>query len=182
MDVARKGPVVALLVLMTTSCGPSCGRHFGAYSAFVASHNEIRPGMSLREVYEAGLADFMMTGQGANITGRTTVNAEPPTPECVTVMIDIHYGPSDGGGFSVVVLCATNRTPPREVAPIRYFHTKRDFLQGLDAQSSWVKSMQFYVQSPALQIGGAYDSYSFSVDEHGKVATVSAISLYDPRP
>jgi hypothetical protein len=175
MNAAGRGALVAMLVLTAASCV----RYTPSYRKFTTSHDVIRNGMSLREVYEAGLADYMMTGQGANITGRTTVDAERASPECARVIIDIHYGSTDGV-FSLLVECSTDRTLPREVAPRRIFQTKRDFLQGLDAQSSWVKSMEFDVESPALRIGGGHDRYSVVFDEHGKVAIVSAILLMDP--
>ena len=36
--------------------------------------------------------------------------------------------------------------------------------------------MSFRVESPPLEIGGVYDSYSFSTDQTGNVATVSSIT------
>jgi hypothetical protein len=36
-------------------------------------------------------------------------------------------------------------------------------------------SLRFRVESPALQVGGVYDSYEFVIDENGKVRSVSAI-------
>jgi hypothetical protein len=41
--------------------------------------------------------------------------------------------------------------------------------------SSWAHSMSFRIESPSLKIGGVYDSYNFSTDESGKIATGSAI-------
>ena len=62
-----------------------------------------------------------------------------------------------------------------ERSPQGSFQTTRELLEGLEAFSVWAKHMSFRVESPALKIGGVYDSYSFATDETGKVLTVSPI-------
>jgi hypothetical protein len=42
------------------------GRNSSDYKSFVASHGAIRPGMSIRQVFEAGLADYLMRLCGKN--------------------------------------------------------------------------------------------------------------------
>jgi hypothetical protein len=63
MDV-RTGLLVALLVFSAASC--AMGRNSSDYKSFVASHGAIRPGMSIRQMFEAGLADDLIRLGGKN--------------------------------------------------------------------------------------------------------------------
>ena len=65
-----RGPLAALLVLSTGSC--AMGRDSSDYSSFLASHDAIRPGMSMQQVFEAGLADYLIKLGGKNVAGSTT--------------------------------------------------------------------------------------------------------------
>lgn len=172
-----RGPLVALLVLSTGSC--AMGRDSSDYLSFVASHDAIRPGMSMRQVFEAGLADYLIKLGGKNVPGSTVPGKEPVSAECRRHVFDVHYGSGDlraPGGFDVRVYCNMNGPSDRQVTPQGSFRTKRDLLQGLETYSSWAKSMSFRVESPPLKIGGVYDSYNFSTDESGKIAMVSSIN------
>jgi hypothetical protein len=80
--------------------------------------------MSIKQVLEAGLADYLVRSDGKNVAGATT---------------------------------------------------KGELIEGLDRYASWMTSLRFRVESPALQVGGVYDSYEFVIDENGKVRSVSAI-------
>jgi hypothetical protein len=180
MDIPCRfgGTVIVLLALSTGSCA---GRNSSDYQSFVASHDAIRPGMSIRQVFEAGLADYMIKLGGTNVPGSTVPEKQPASAECRRHVFDVHYGNGDPmrrvpGGFSVRVFCNMNGPADRQVTPERSFQTKRDLLQGLETYASWAKSMSFRVESPPLRIGGVYDSYSFSTDEAGNIATVSSIN------
>ena len=156
------------------------GRNSSEYLLFVASHDAIRPGMSIRQAFEAGLADYMIKLGGKNVPGSTVPEKQPASAECRRHVFDVHYGSGDPmrrvpGGFSVRVYCNMNGPSDRLVMPQGSFQTTPDFLQGLETYSSWAKSMSFRIESPALKIGGVYDSYSFTTDEIGKVLTVSPI-------
>jgi hypothetical protein len=175
------GVLVAFLVFSTASCG--IGRDSRDYHAFVASHDAIRPGMSIRQVFESGLADYLVRLGGKNLPGATAADKQPVSPECRRYVVDIHHGPGDAttrGGFSLKVYCNMNAPSSRQVAAPALFATKRDFLDGLDHYASWTMSMVFRVESPALQIGGVYDSYEFSMDGSARVATVSPIRKSSP--
>lgn len=154
------------------------GRDSSDYHAFVASRDAIRPGMSIRQVFEAGLADYLMRLGGKNVPGATMPDRQPVSEQCRRHVVDIHHGPGDlttRGGFSVKVLCNMNAPSHTQLVAPGLFSTKRDLLDGLDTYSPWAKSMVFRVESPSLQIGGVHDSYDFSIDERGGVATVSPI-------
>ena len=166
--------LVALLIVASAACG----RNSGDYRSFVASHDAIRPGMSFRQVFDAGLADYLIELGGQSVPGATLPENEPVSTDCRRHVVDVHYGSGDlttRGAFSVRVYCNMNDPSNMQLVPPGLFPTKRDLLDGLDTYSSWVKSMSFRVESPALQIGGVHDSYSFSIDETGKVTTVSSI-------
>jgi hypothetical protein len=157
------------------------GRNSSDYLSFIASHDAIRPGMSIRQVFEAGLADYLITVGNKNVPGATVPEKQPVSAECRRHVFDVHYGRGDPtlrvpGGFSVRVYCNMNGPTDRQVMPQGSFATTRDFLQGLETYSSWVTSMSFRVESPPLRIGGVYDSYTFSTDQTGTIATVSAIN------
>ena len=89
------------------------GRNSSDYQSFVASHDAIRPGMSLRQVFEAGLADYLMTAGSKNVPGSTVQGKQPASAECRRHVFDVHYGGGDpmrraSGGFSVRVYCNMN--------------------------------------------------------------------------
>jgi hypothetical protein len=156
------------------------GRDSSNYLSFVASRDAIRPGMSIREVFEAGLADYLIKLESKGVPGSTVPEKQPVSAECRRHVFEVHYGSGSGdlrtpGGFHVRVYCNMNGPSDRQVTPQGSFQTKRDLLQGLETYASWAKSMSFRVESPPLKIGGVYDSYSFSTDESGKIATVSSI-------
>jgi hypothetical protein len=170
--------LIALVALSTGSC--AMGRNSSEYMSFVASHDAIRPGMSIRQVFEAGLADYLINAGSKNVPGSTVPDKQPASAECRRHVFDVHYGGGDPmrrapGGFSVRVYCNMNGPSDRQVAPQGSFQTTRELLEGLEAFSVWAKHMSFRVESPALKIGGVYDSYSFTTGQDGTVVTVSPI-------
>jgi hypothetical protein len=166
-------------MLSAGSC--AMGRRSSEYSSFAASHDAIRPGMSIRHVFEAGLADYLIKLGGKNVAGTTVPEKQPASAQCRRHVFDVHYGAGDGvlsvpGGFSVRVYCNMNGPSDRQVTPSGAFQTKDSFLQGIETYSSWATSMSFRVESPPVGIGGVYDSYVFSTGPTGHVATVSPIA------
>jgi hypothetical protein len=153
-------------------CATACGRSGGLYDSFVASHDAIHPGMSMQQVLESGLADYLIKSDGKNIAGATPAGKTPAAPRCDRHVVDIHAG---GGAFTVRVYCDGNARADAQLAEPGLFPTKADLLAGLAAYETWLRSMSFRVESPALQVGGVYDSYEFSLDESGKVTSVASI-------
>jgi hypothetical protein len=160
--------IVVLLVLWLGACG----RNSEIYGSFVASHDAIRPGMSLKQVFESGLADYLVRSDGKNIAGATVPERIPVGPDCRRHVVDIHSG---RGTFTVRIYCNMNGPSDRQLATPGLFSSKHDFLEGVDRYRSWMRSLRFRVESPALRVGGVYDSYEFVIDESGKVAAVSTI-------
>lgn len=155
----------------------SCGRGSSLYASFVASHDAIRPDMSVKQVLEAGLADYLIQSNGKNIAGATLPEKTPASSDCARHVVDLHAG---AGGFSLRVYCDMNApSNPQLVAPA-VFATKRELLEGLDRYAPWMRSLRFRVESPALKIGGVYDSYEFVIDENGKLGSVSPIKPAPP--
>jgi hypothetical protein len=173
MTLGFRRALVALLLLPTGSCG---SRDSGDYLSFLASHDSIRPGMSIRQVFEAGLIDYMIKAGGKNVPGSTLPEKQPVSAECRRHVFEAHYGSGDPGSYYIRVYCNMNGPSDRQVTPQGLFQSRTDFLRGLETSSSWARSMSFRVESPPLKIGGVYDSYNFSTDESGKVASVSSIN------
>lgn len=175
----RRGLLVALLVLSTGSC--AMGRNSSDYLSFVASHDAIRSGMSIRQVFEAGLADYLIKLGSKNVAGSTVSERQPASSECRRHVFDVHYGSGDPmrrapAGFSVRVYCNMNGPSDRQVIPAGSFPTARNLLDGLETYSSWAKYMSFRVESPPVKVTGVYDSYSLTTDQTGNIAMVSSIN------
>ena len=130
--------------------------------------------MSLKQVFQSGLAEYLIRSDGKNTAGATLPEKVPVSSECTRHVVDIH---SSGGAFSVRVYCNMNGPSDRQLVAPRVFSTKGDFLDGLDQYGQWMRSLRFRVESPALKVGGVYDSYEFVIDEAGKVTSVSVIKL-----
>jgi hypothetical protein len=130
--------------------------------------------MSLKQVFESGLAEYLIRSDGKNTAGATLPEKIPISSDCTRHVVDIHSG---GGAFSVRIYCNMNGPSDRQLIAPHVFSTKRDFLNGLEQYGQWMRSLRFRVESPALKIGGVYDSYEFVIDEAGKVSSVSDIKV-----
>ncbi len=161
---------VALACL--TAISVSCGRSSGTYASFVASHDAIRPDMSMKQVLEAGLAEYLIQSDGKNVAGATLPEKTPASSDCARHVVDLHAG---AGGFSLRVYCDMNAPSNRQLVAPGVFASKRELLEGLERYASWMTSLRFRVESPPLKIGGVHDSYEFVTDENGKVRSVSPI-------
>lgn len=154
------------------------------YEAFVRSHDSIRVGMTLGEVFRAGLADYLIDEGSKNVPGATLPERQPASGDCTRHVLDIHYV-ADGwstGSFNVRVYCGMNDPAAKQVLPGAKFTDKAELFRALDTvYASWGKSMNFRVESPPREIIGVYDHYEFTTDREGKVATVSPIILSPSR-
>ena len=145
--------------------------------AFQKSHDSIRVGMSLREVFDSGLADYLMRLGNKNVPGGTLMEKQPVSSDCKRHVLDIHYfGSVPPAAFWVRVYCNMNGPSDKQVIPAQSFRTKKEFLKALDEiYAPWAKSMEFSVESPPKRLFGVYDHYNFTTDETGRVSSVSEI-------
>lgn len=164
--------ILLLIITFLLSCN-------GNYQTFEKSHNSIRTGMSLRQVFESGLADYLMRMKNKNVPGGTLSQKQPVSSTCKRHVLDISYFDSSlSGVFSVHVYCGMNEPSAPHVIPPRSFRNKEEFLQALDTvYTSYARSMTFSVESPPKKLLGVYDRYTFTTDETGKVSAVSPVIL-----
>ncbi len=154
------------------------------HQSFMASHDAIRPGMTMGEVFSSGLADYMVGMRVKNVPGATQLENEPASSACKRHVLDISYSAvfPASAVFRVRLYCNMNDPFALQVIPERSFETQQEFLQALDSvYASWAKHMQFRVESPPQETLGTYDYYLFTTDRHGRIATVSPVLLSHPR-
>lgn len=174
---------IGTFFLLVVTCIPGCFEK-GDYQAFVKSHDSIRHNMTLREVFDAGLADYQIRLGIKNVPGATLRAQEPVSKSCQRYVLDINHFESlyGGVGWYVRVYCNINTPSAPQVIPQRLYKTKQEFLQALDTDyASWARSMEFRVESPPRELFGIYDHYTFTTDHEGKVATVSPVILSPSR-
>jgi hypothetical protein len=175
--------LIGTFFLLVVTCIPGC---FGKddYRAFLKSHDSIHLNMNLREVFDAGLADYQIRLGIKNVPGATLREKEPASKSCQRYVLDIHHFDSlyGGAGWNIRVYCNMNLPSAPQVIPERSYKDKQEFLQALDTvYASWASSMEFRVESPPRELFGIYDHYTFTTDHEGKVATVSPVNLSGSR-
>jgi hypothetical protein len=108
--------------------------------------------MSIREVFESGLADYLIRMGVKNVPGGTVPQKQPVSATCKRYVLDIfHFGSS----FWVRVYCNINDSSAQQVIPEKSFSSKEEFLQALDSMyGQWASSMAFRVESPAKRLFG----------------------------
>jgi hypothetical protein len=157
--------------LFASACSPS------DYGAFRASHEAIRPAMTLAEAFDAGLADYLVAMRTKNIAGATLSERQPANEQCVRHVLDITWMAQVSGEFIVRVYCNDNAPSSAQVEAGRSFRTKRDLIEALGTTYlPWARSMTFRVESPPKRLWGVYDHYTFTTGQDGKVSVVSRIA------
>ena len=155
-----------------------------SYQSFVASHDTIRPGMTIGEVFDSGLADYMVGMGVKNAPGAMRPEKEPASAACKRHVLDISYSSvlPASAVFRVRLYCNMNESSASQVIPAGSFKNKQEFLQALDSvYASWASNMEFRVESPPLEAFGSYDHYLFTTDQQGRVAAVSPVFLSRPK-
>lgn len=168
-----KGLFASLMVLVVSGCTFTEG-----YRAFRESHDSIQLQMTLSDVFEKSLADYLILLKTKNIPGKTLSENHPVSKDCERYVLDIRYShvTPDPGAFHVFVFCNRNLPTSNQMVPNQSYDNKYDFLKALSTTySSWSKSMRFRVESPPKFIGGVYDNYEFTIDQYGRVSSVSPI-------
>jgi len=134
--------------------------------------------MTFSEVFEQSLADYLILLKTKNIPGQTLSTNQPVSEDCERYILDIRYThvTPNPGEFNVFVFCNRNLPTSKQMIPKQSYVKKEDFLKALSTTyGSWSKSMKFRVESPPKFIGGIYDNYEFTIDQYGKVSSVSPI-------
>ncbi len=168
-----KGLFASLMVLIVSGC-----TFTEDYRAFRKSHDSIQPQMTFSEVFEQSLADYLILLKAKNIPGETLSENQPVSKDCERYVLDIRYSrvTPNPGAFHVFVFCNRNLPTSKQMVPKQSYANKNDFLKSLSTTySSWSKSMKFRVESPPKFIGGVYDNYEFTIDQYGRVSSVSPI-------
>jgi hypothetical protein len=128
--------------------------------------------MTIGEVFEVGLADYLVSMGHKNVPGATLPEKQPVTSDCARYVLDISFS----GAFRVRVYCGMNSPSAPQLVPEQTFNDKKAFFEALDASyASWAKSMEFRVESPPRELFGIYDHYRFTTDRHGRIDKVSPV-------
>ena len=182
VSVAARVASTVIIVWLVATGSLGCAER--SYHSFVASHDAIRPGMTIGEAFDVGLADYMVGMGVKNVPGATQPENQPASAACKRHVLDISYSAvfPASAVFQIRLYCNMNEPSAGQVVPEHSFKTKREFLQALDSvYASWAKYMEFRVESPPLEAFGAYDHYLFTTDQQGRVAMVSPILLVHPK-
>lgn len=147
------------------------------YQAFESSHDSIRTGMSLRRVFESGLADYLIRMKNKNIPGGTLLVKQPVSNACKRHVLEVSYSEAFvSGAFLVRVYCGMNEPSSPQVIPEKSFKSKEEFLQALDTTyASFASSMEFRVESPPRRMFGVYDHFTFTTNDSGMVTAISTV-------
>lgn len=144
----------------------------GDRQSFQDSHDRLREGMSLGEVFDAGLADYLARSGQKNAPGATLRAHQPVSVACMQYVLDIAYS----GAFVVRVYCNRNDPSAPQIVPERFYANKRQLIAALDtAYAPFARNMMFRIESPPKRAFGIYDHYSITTDAGGRVATVSPV-------
>lgn len=163
--------LLAALLVHAVACIPTFS---SSHQAFLRSHAGIRKGMTVRQVFEAGLADYLMRVNN-NVPGSTVPKRQPVSDTCGRHLVDIIHDKT-GDLFRIQVFCDSNGPSAPQVVPARSFRGKQEFLRALDTDySSWTRSMNFRVEA-AHGLFGPFRQYEFTTDPDGRVILVSPVS------
>ncbi len=173
---ARLIGIVVAAAIVTGAVLSGCAQK-SDYDVFKRAHGAIKPGMSLRAVFEAGLADYLVLMKNKKVVGVTAGEKQPVSAACKRTVLEIAYFESSlPAPFQVRVYCNMNEPSAPQLIPGQTFAKKEELLPALDgASAAWARSLEFTVESPPQSKFGAYDHFTFTTDEQGKVKTVSPV-------
>lgn len=144
----------------------------GDRQSFQDSHDRLREGMSLGEVFDAGLADYLARSGVKNAPGATLPAHQPVSAACARYVLDIAYS----GTFIVRVYCNRNEPSALQIVPEHVYADKRQLVAALDAvYAPFARNMTFRIESPPKRAFGVYDDYSITTDADGRVAAISPV-------
>lgn len=130
-------------------------------------------GMTVRDAFEAGIADYLEAMGTKNAPGATRAEKQPASGGCARHVIDVAY--SDG--YRVTVYCGINSPSSPKLVPTRRFRAKAQLLRALDTDySRWTGNLELSIESPPRAAFGVYDHYRFTTNRDGRVDGVSSVS------
>lgn len=166
----------ALLLCVVAAMIEGCSK--AENKAFLKSHDSIKIGMTLGDVFGSGLAEYLRIMGVKNVPGATVAGRQPASSGCSRHVLDVAFT----GIFQVRVYCDMNSPSALQLAPGRTFENEQALRRALDTEyAAWGRNMEFRVESPPRQIGGIYDHYRIVTDRQGQVALVSPIVVSPSR-
>jgi hypothetical protein len=139
---------------------------------FLDSQRSIHAGMTMREAFDSGLADYMTSAGLINISGTTSIGKNPVGIKCARHLLNISFN----GMFKVRVYCSMTSSLASQLIPDRIFKDKQTLLQALDTDyASWIKNGEFKIVSPQQKLFGAYDYFVIATNRMGRIDMVSPI-------
>lgn len=164
--MARK--LGAALAVAVTLLG--CAR--GEREAFERSHDAVKIGMTVAQMFDAGLADYLSISGVKNAPGATVPERQPVSAECRRHVLDVSFS----GRFIMRLYCDRNDPGAPELVPGRIFSDKRQLIDALGSvYASYAANMEFRVESPPKFMFGVYDYYLVSLGPEGRVVSISPV-------
>jgi hypothetical protein len=158
----------AALAVAVTLLG--CSR--GEREAFERSHDAVKTGMSVAEMFDAGLADYLSVSGVKNAPGATLPERQPVSADCRRHVLDVSFS----RGFIVRLHCDRNEPGASELVPERVFADKRQLIDALGSvYASYAADMEFRVESPPRSLFGIFDHYLVRTGPEGRVVSVSPV-------
>ena len=109
-----KGWFASLMVLILSGC-----TFTEDYRAFRKSHDSIQRQMTLSELFEQSLADYLIPLKTKNIPCHTLSENQPVSKDCERYVLDIRYShvTQNPSVFHVSVLCNRNLQTSKQMVP-----------------------------------------------------------------
>lgn len=143
-----------------------------AREAFNDSKHGVRIGMTLGEVLDSGVADYLISAGPKNVAGATVTKHQPVSENCRRHVLDISYS----SRFSVRVYCGQNEPSARIVMPERLYTNKQQLVRALDdIYGPVARNMEFRIESPPRHIFGVFEYFLVRTGPDGRVSYVSEL-------
>lgn len=147
-----------------------CSR--GEREAFERSHDAMRIGMTVAEMFDAGLADYLSLSGVKNAPGVTLPERQPVSVDCRQHVLDVLFS----SRFIVRLYCDRNEPGAPELVPERVFADKRQLIDALGSvYVSYAANMEFRVESPPKSLFGIFDYYLVRTGPEGRVVSISPV-------
>ena len=147
-----------------------CSR--GEREAFERSRDAMKTGMTVAEMFDAGLADYLSLSGVKNAPGVTLPEREPASADCRRHVLDVSFS----GRFTVRLYCDRNEPRAPELVPEGVFADKRQLIDALGSiYAFYASDMEFRVESPPKSLFGIFDYYLVRTGPDGRVVSISPV-------